>query len=82
MPKFQLNNAELASAVSGRSPQFPKYTTQIMNLANHLVWLHPSLLPPSFAFDSSGWIVRTFRLQESAGQFFGRSVYLDRDVVF
>ena len=34
MPKFQLNNAELASAVSGRSPQFPKYTTQIMNLAN------------------------------------------------
>ena len=34
MPKFQLNNAELASAVSGRSPEFPKYTTQIMNLAN------------------------------------------------
>ena len=34
MPKFQLSNAELASAVSGRSPEFPKYTTQIMNLAN------------------------------------------------
>ena len=34
MPKFQLNNTELASAVSGRSPEFPKYTTQIMNLAN------------------------------------------------
>lgn len=34
MPKFQLNNAELAAAVSGRSPEFPKYTTQIMNLAN------------------------------------------------
>ena len=34
MPKFQLNNAELAAAVSGKSPEFPKYTTQIMNLAN------------------------------------------------
>lgn len=34
MPQFQLNNAELAAAVSGRSPEFPKYTTQIMNLAN------------------------------------------------
>ena len=34
MPKLQLNNAELAAAVSGRSPEFPKYTTQLMNLAN------------------------------------------------
>ena len=34
MPKFQLNNAELATVVSGKSPEFPKYTTQIMNLAN------------------------------------------------
>ena len=34
MPKFKLSNAELASAVSGKSPEFPKYTAPIMNLAN------------------------------------------------
>ena len=34
MPRFQLSNADLASTVSGRLPDFPKYTTQIMNLAN------------------------------------------------
>ena len=34
MKKIKLTNAELADEVTGRVPEFPKYTTQIMNLAN------------------------------------------------
>ncbi len=34
MPKVKLKNADIATEVSGRLPKFPKYTTQIMNLAN------------------------------------------------
>ena len=34
MPEFKIKNAELAEAVSQKQHAFPKYTTQIMNLAN------------------------------------------------
>ncbi len=34
MPTIKMNNAELAAEVGTRTPSFPKYTTQIMNLAN------------------------------------------------
>lgn len=34
MPTARLRNAEIAHLVAGRVAQFPKYTTQIMNLAN------------------------------------------------
>jgi hypothetical protein len=32
--KFKIKSAELAEAVAGKSYDFPKYTTQIINLAN------------------------------------------------
>ncbi len=34
MPKFKIKNAELAEAVSQKQHAFPKYTSQIINLAN------------------------------------------------
>ncbi len=34
MPKFKIKNAELAEAVSQKQYAFPKYTSQIINLAN------------------------------------------------
>ena len=34
MPNIKLKNEELARHIVGHLPQFPKYTTQIMNLAN------------------------------------------------
>ena len=34
MPTFKIKNAELAEAVSQKQPNFPKYTSQIINLAN------------------------------------------------
>ena len=34
MPEFKIKNAELAEAVSQKQHAFPKYTSQIINLAN------------------------------------------------
>ena len=34
MPEFKIKNAELAEAVSQKQRAFPKYTSQIINLAN------------------------------------------------
>ena len=34
MPSIKLKNQELAVEVTGRAYEFPKYTTQIINLAN------------------------------------------------
>lgn len=32
--KFKIKNSELIAEISGEAKQFPKYTTQIINLAN------------------------------------------------
>ena len=34
MLKFKISNQDLQKVISGKSPEFPKYSTQIMNLAN------------------------------------------------
>lgn len=34
MPKFKIKNRELSVDLTGEIPEFPKYTTQIINLAN------------------------------------------------
>lgn len=34
MPKIKLKNEEITQKIAGRVAQFPKYTTQLMNLAN------------------------------------------------
>ena len=49
MPKFQLSNAELASAVSGKSPEFPKYTTQRLSENPPWVALRPYPVIPAKA---------------------------------
>lgn len=34
MKRVKIKNEELALSIVGKLPQFPKYTTQLMNLAN------------------------------------------------